>query len=137
MSAGIGPLSQVHHEFSAQASRQRERDQHAPRPARVRFTVNTQGVGETRLVGRAALNFDAFLLEEPSFSWGVEALQTIGANELPLCTPIVLRYIKNGNGLYTGAEMGFRVHCDNPKVRLKFTLIFEAATLRSTAGGNG
>jgi hypothetical protein len=129
------PLTQINHELAAQAGRRRERDQQVPRPARVRLTVMTSGVGETRLVGRKALAFDAFLLEEPSFSWGVEALHTLGANELPLCTPVVLRYIQNGNGIYTGAEMGLRVHCDNPTVRLKFTLIFESNTLRSTAGG--
>lgn len=129
------PHAQIQYHMATASARAREQQQSAPRPARARFTVKTSGVGDTRLEGRKAIDFGAYMLEEPSFSWGVEALHPLGVNELPLCTAIVLKYIKNSNGLYTGAEMGFRVDCDNSKVRLQFSLTFEASTLRSTTGG--
>lgn len=134
MTSGLGPRTRIQQQFAAQASRQREQAQNVPRPARVRFVVRTTGIGETRLVRRQALNFGAYALEEPSFSWGVEAAQPIAAGDLPMCTAIVLKYIVNGNGMYTGAEMGFRVDSMNLDIRLKFSLTFEASTLRSTVG---
>lgn len=131
--------AQVHQALAAQANRQRERTQHAPRPARVRMVVRTSGVGETRLIGRQRVEFGALMLEEPSFSWGVEAAQPLKAGELPMCTAIVIGYVVNQNGFYTAAEMGFRVDSENLNVRLKFSLTFEAAAMRSTlaAGTSG
>jgi hypothetical protein len=134
MADGLGPLTRIHGEFATQAARAREQAQSVPRPARIRFSVKTTGAGESRMVGPKAINFLAFMLEEPTFTWGVQAAQTIAPGDLPLCTAIVLRYIKNGNGLYTGAELGFVVDSENPNVRLKFSLTFEGSTLRSTSG---
>lgn len=125
---------QIHHALAQQAGRSREQAQQAPRPARVQLIVRTQGVGETRLLGRRAVSFGALLMDEPSFSWGVQAGQPIANQTLPMCTAIVLKYIVTSNGLYTGAEMGFRVDSEDPKIRLKFSLTFESSTLRSSAG---
>jgi hypothetical protein len=134
MADGLGPLTRIHGEFATQAARAREQAQSVPRPARIRFSVKTTGTGESRMVGPKAINFLAFMLEEPTFTWGVQAAQTIAPGDLPLCTAIVLGYIKNGNGLYTGAELGFVVDSENPNVRLTFSLTFEGSTLRSTSG---
>lgn len=125
--------AQLHHALATQAGRARETAQSGPRPARIRMSVRTVGIGETRLVGRHALNFGASLLEEPSFTWGVQALGSIAGNNMPLCTAIVLRYLTGGTGagrLYVGAEMGFRIDSDDSNITLLFSLTFEASTLR-------
>lgn len=122
---------QIHHALALQAGRAREADQRSPRPARIRLSVKTVGIGETRLLGRSAVQFGASLLDEPSFTWGVQALGPVAANNLPICTAIVLRYLITGNRLYTGAEMGFRIDSDDSNIALQFSLTFEAATLRA------
>jgi hypothetical protein len=131
--------SQIHAHLLAQTGRQRERAQQIPRPARIRMTVRTTGLGESRMTGRQALDFGAFLLEEPSFSWGVIVQDSLSTGQLPICNAMVLKWVRNEGGLYTGAEMGFVVQAGDSLVgvtnmRLQFSLTFEASTLRTTAG---
>lgn len=125
---------EVHAVLLKQAARQREISQHLPRPARVRFGVLTKGVGETRLTGTKALDFGALMLDPPTFSFGVEAMEPLKNGQLPLATAIVLSYKKNVNGAYIGADVAFKVECAKSDVQLKFDLTFEASTLRSTLG---
>lgn len=127
--------SNMHQAMLKQAGKQREQSQHLPRPARVRFSVNTNGVGETRLTGTKALDFGALMLEEPTFTSGLVAVDSLGDGQLPQCTAIVLKYKQNANGAYTGAEVAFKVDCVKSNVKLKFSLTFEGTTMRSTMGG--
>lgn len=122
------------HTMQAKASRTGQVLDSAPRPSRVRFIVDVTGVGESRLIGSAALDFGALMLDEPSFSFGVIAASSIPVGGMPQATAIVLRYIKNSNDSYIGAEMGFNVQSLNSKIHLQFSLTFEAITLRSTVG---
>jgi hypothetical protein len=126
--------SEIYEHTQRVTARQRELAQHAPRPSRVRFTVRTSGTGETRLLGGAALTFGALLIEEPSFSWGAIAGEPLRAGQLPLCTAIVLNYLVTPGGQYYGAQMGFKVESAKFDIRMKYSLTFEATTLRSTAG---
>ena len=121
--------------LATQGNRQRERAQASARPARTRFTVATVGVGEHRLVGSTALDFGAFMLEEPTFSYGLIAAEPLGLGLLPLGTATVLTFLKNTQGnMWTGAEIGFYVQCSKPDVRLRWSLTFEASSMRSTFG---
>lgn len=124
----------IQHQLDALASRRNQQAQGSPRPARARFTVLTQGVGETRRVGAHGLSFGLFMLEEPSFTWGVAAQQPVGSDNLPLCTATVLQYKVNDAGLYVGADVGFRVYSNDANIKLKFYLTFEASSLRATTG---
>lgn len=124
----------VHRAILQQNARQREAAQAAPRPARVRFIVRTVGVGESRLIGSTALNFNAYMLEEPTFSWGVVAVDPLPVGMLPFCTATVLTYRTSSTGLYTGAELGFKIESLKTDIHLKFDLTFEGSTLRSTSG---
>lgn len=119
---------------ATKAGRVREQTQHVPKPAHIRFSVRTTGVGETRLVGRQGINFGAYLLDEPTFTWGVVAAGRLAPGELPFATAMVLKWIKNSGGFWVGADLGFVVQSEKDKIQLVFTLIFEASTLRSTAG---
>lgn len=126
--------AEVHSALLAHAGKAREQAQHQPRPARVRFSVNTVGVGETRMTGVKSLDFGALMLEQPSFSWGVVSRDPLQAGQLPLCTAIILGYKQNANGAYIGADIAFKVECAKADVHLQFSLTFEASTLRSTVG---
>lgn len=117
-----------------QAGRARQDDQAAPRPARVRFSVKTQGIGESRLVNKQAIDFGAYMLDEPTFSYGVVALDPLQVGELPLATATVLRWKLTSGGLWAGAEVGFRVESMRYTIRLMFNLTFEGSTMRSTLG---
>lgn len=123
----------IHEHMQTVTNKQREAAQAAPRPARVRFTIRTAGVGETRMLGGAALKFGAMLMEEPSFSFGLVAAEPLAGGQLPLATATVLRYLVTPSGLYYGAEIGFKVESSKYDIRLKYSLTFEAVTLRSTA----
>jgi hypothetical protein len=125
---------EVHTALLRQAGKQREVSQHLPRPARVRFAVLTKGVGETRLTGAKALDFGALMLDEPTFSFGVVAMEPLASGQLPLATAVVMTYKKNNNGAWVGAEVAFKVESAKSDVQLKFDLTFEASTLRSTVG---
>lgn len=129
-----GPLVRLQHHAQIQDARSRELAQALPRPARVRLSVRTVGIGESRLVGRHGVSFGAFMLEEPTFTFGVQCLETLAKGELPLATAMVLGYRRNANGLYLGADMGFRIESSRFNIRLNFSLTFEGSTLRSTAG---
>jgi hypothetical protein len=74
------------------------------------------------------------MLDEPTFSWGVVALDSLKVGELPMCTASVLNWQTTAQGLYVGAEVGFKVESMLYTVRLKFTLTFEASTMRTTVG---
>lgn len=126
--------AEIHTALLAQQSKTREVSQHTPRPARVRYSVSTVGVGESRLTGTQAIDFGALMLDEPSFSFGIVAVDSLSVGQLPLCTAIVTKWIKNDNGAYTGAEVAFKVECAKSNVHLKFSLTFEGSTLRSTLG---
>lgn len=144
-------VSSIKHELGIQDSRRREVAQNLPRPARIRMTVATQGVGETRMLGKNGISFGAFLLEEPSFSFGVLLDQAHAPkNGLPVATATVLRWHTNKQGLYIGADVGLTVFCPfisssgvtgttsptdpTATMRLRFSLTFEANALRSTHG---
>lgn len=120
--------------LQTRTSRAREGDQASPRPARVRFSVGTQGVGESRLVGAHAIDFGALMLDEPTFSFGVVTLDNLKVGELPLATATVLRWKQTAAGLWAGAEVGFRVESMRYTIRLVFDLTFEGSTMRSTVG---
>lgn len=126
--------SNMHQAMLKQSGKQREQSQHLPRPARVRFSVKTTGVGETRLTGTKSLDFGALMLEEPTMSWGVVALTPLTTGQLPQCTAVVLKYHTNSNGSYVGADVAFKVDSANSKIKLKFNVTFEGSTLRSTLG---
>lgn len=126
------PRSELHLAMQRQAAKHREMNQALPRPARVRFSVTTKGVGETRLTGAKSIQFGALMLEEPSMTYGVVASQPLALGQLPLATAIVLAWRKNSNGVYVGCEMGFKIECAKSDVELRFDLTFEASTLRST-----
>jgi len=114
-------------------SRARNTQEAAARPARVRFYVDVTGSGggEATIDG---LNFGALIMEEPTFSYGLVALENIPAGQIPLATAVVLSWISNDNGIYTGANMGFRLQtASNAPLRFKYSLTFEGSTLRSTA----
>lgn len=128
--------STAFHTLQAKASRTGQVLDSAPRPSRVRFIVDVNGVGESRLIGDAALDFGALMLDEPSFSFGVIAASPIPVGGMPTATAIVLRYLTNSNDSFVGAEMGFSVQSLNSKIHLQFSLTFEAITLRSTVGNS-
>lgn len=128
--------SEIHDALLRQQGKTREASQHAPRPARVRYNVSTVGVGESRLTGTKAIDFGALLLDEPSFSFGVVAVDTLAVGQLPLCTATVTRWIMNSNGAYIGAEVAFKVECAKTNVHLKFSLTFEGTALRTTLGNS-
>lgn len=118
------------------AARSREQSESLARPARIRFFVDVLGAGETRLTGRAALQFGAFMMEEPTLTWGVAngARNIIPAGQIPYCSAVVLGYQTTADGkFFSGAEMGFLVESGDPNIRLKFSLTFEGVTLRTTA----
>lgn len=116
-----------------QTARQREHAQANPRPSRVRFKVRVSGVGETRLQGASALKFGATMLEEPSFTFGCVAKTPLAPGELPLATAIVTKWLKTANGLWYGAEVGFKIESAASTMAMHFSLTFEGSTLRSTA----
>lgn len=134
MTVGMTAVSSVHADLSAKAGRQREQAEHQPRPSRVRITVDVAGIGETRLAGQKSVDFGAYLLDEPSFTWGVQTVSPVQLGQLPMCTAMVTRYVQNASGLYIGADMAFRVDSALSNIRLKFSLTFEASTVRSTSG---
>lgn len=127
-------MTEMMNHLARQAARKREVAEAIPRPARVRFAVKTTGIGETRMTGKQAIQFNANMIEEPTFSYGVVALSQLKVGELPLATATVLKWVLNDRGLYTGAEVGFRVESLLYTVVLKFTLTFEGSTLRTTHG---
>lgn len=126
--------SAIHAHLNRQAARQRESNQAVPRPARVRFAVKTAGTGESRMIGKKGIAFGAYMIDEPTFSFGVVALGPLKVGELPLATATVLHWQRTPAGLYSGADIGFKVESMLYTVRLKFTLTFEGATLRTTGG---
>lgn len=126
--------STIHSSLQKAQQRSKENDQGQPRPARVRFSVKTSGIGESRLTNSKAIDFGAFLLDEPTFSFGIVTLDTLAVGELPLCTATVLRWKQTAAGLYAGAEVGFKVESMKYNIRLKFSLTFEGSTLRTTVG---
>lgn len=117
------------------SARGREQAEALARPARIRFFVDVQGTGETRLTGKAGIQFGAYMLEEPTFTWGVAAAagREIAIGQLPLCTAVVLKYQTTSNEkFFTGADVGFAVESGDVGSRLKFSLTFEGVTLRAS-----
>jgi len=114
------------------AGRDRNQREAIPRPARIRFIVNVTGFGqgEARLQG---LSFGALVLEEPTFSWGLIALDALPVGSVPLATACILSWQANEEGIYTAADIGFRMAGPTQSYRYKFSLTFEGSTLRSTA----
>jgi hypothetical protein len=115
------------------AGRDRNQREAVPRPARVRFFVNVTSVGEgeTRMKG---LSFGALMLEEPTFSWGLIAIDQLPVDSVPLATACVLKWSNNDNGIFTGCDLGFRMMGSmESTLRYKFSLTFEGSTLRSVA----
>lgn len=113
-----------------QTARQREQQQQLARPSRVRIFVTVTGIGETRLVGSNAIDFGSLLLEEPTFSFGVRALSDVPTGAVPLATATVLSYKENAKGLYTGANLAFRVDSIKYDIKLRFSLTFEGVAMR-------
>lgn len=128
------PRSTSFQTLQAHASKSGKVLDSAPRPSRVRFIVDVQGVGESRLTGDKALSFGAIMLDEPSFSFGVIAASPIPFGGMPTATAIVLDYIQNEQGSYVGAEIGFNVDSLQTNIHLQFSLTFEGIALRSTVG---
>ena len=115
------------------AGRDRNQREAVPRPARIRFLVNVTSVGqgEIRLEG---LNFGCLVLQEPSFSWGLVAVDPIPVGSVPLATACVLKWATNDNDIFTGCDIGFRMSgVLGASLRYKFSLTFEGSTLRSVS----
>jgi len=111
---------------------QRELQQTMSRPARFRYVVNITGNGEARLTGTKAISFKTALLEEPSFTYGMQAVTPMRVGSLPVGTAMVLSYVTKGK-FWRGVEMGFRVDSYTMAPQFKFWLVFEAYALRSDA----
>jgi hypothetical protein len=111
--------------------RQRELAQSVARASRFRFQVLVTGNGETRLVNTKGVQFGTAMLEEPTFSYGVQAVTPLPLGSLPLATAIVTNYQQDKRGLWIGADMAFRVDAYSMKPQLKFWLTFEGVALRS------
>ncbi len=128
------PQSELHHIAATRAARAREQSEAAPRNARLHFSALVTGAGESRLDGSKALKFGTLLMDEPAFTWGAVSTGPVPKGAVPVASAIVLRWIKGANGLYAGAELGFRIQSSQQRVALRFTLVFEGVALRSTAG---
>lgn len=124
----------LHATVASITARQREQAQGQARQSRVRFFVVVTGVGETRLQGTQAVSFGCFMMEEPTFNFGCTAIGSLPEGALPMATATVLNYSVNAQGLYTAAEMGFKVESAKYDIRLRFSLTFEGIALRTTAG---
>lgn len=98
------------------------------RPTRLRFKVMVSGIGQTKLTGAKGINFGAFLLEEPSFVFGMVADGAIA--NVPLGSAMVLGWKTDGK-FWTGADLGFVIESDVP-IKAAFSLIFEGTSLRIT-----
>lgn len=118
------------------AAREREQSEALARPARVRFFVRVAGSGESRLEGRNGIFFGAYMMEEPTFTFGCASIGEIPHGMLPLATAVVLRYTRSGK-FFTGADMGFQVESGHPNLVLNFSLTFEGVTLRTTSPMSG
>lgn len=114
--------------------RQRELAQAIARPSRFRYVVLVTGVGETRLIGKKGIQFGTAMLEEPSFSFGLQAVTPLNLGELPLASAIVLNWQTDKRGMYRGVDMGFRIESYAVKPQLKFWLTFEGSALRTAEG---
>lgn len=126
--------STMHATLAAKAAKAMQVAESQPRPSRVNFTVSIRGAGETRLIGNRAIQFGVMMLDEPAFSYGVIATGPVAQGAMPMATAIVLDYVKNQNGLYVGAEMGFVVDSLDTNISLKFSLTYEAAAFRASVG---
>lgn len=113
-----------------QTARQREQAQSVPRPSRIRMAVKVRGAGETRL----PVIFGAYLLDEPTVSFGCVAEVPLKFGELPLATCTVLAWNKS-KGMYQGALLGLRVESNKFDIVVNFSLTFEASALRSQSLG--
>ena len=120
------------------SGRQREQREAVSRPARVRFAITSVGTGQGRLVGQDGLVFNAWMLEEPTFSFGVVAINPIAEGGLPQATATVLKWKQldeeatNARGqVWLGADVGFRVESSQSDIEVIFTLTFEGYTMRS------
>lgn len=135
------PSVQIHRIAQAHAGRALQVTDSQPRQSRLHYLVRVTGIGETRLTGQRALQFGMLLLTRPAFSSGVIAEGQIPLNSMPLTSAMVLNYLTNSNGLYVGAELGFVIQpaeFGKPfSIPLQFTLAFEAAAMRTTAGVDG
>lgn len=118
------------------SARERERSEGLARPARIRFFVRVAGSGESRLEGRNGIFFGAYMLEEPTFTFGLASVGELPVGTLPLATACVLRYQRSGK-FYTGCDIGFQVESGHPGIVLNFSLTFEGTTLRTTSPMSG
>lgn len=121
------------HIQNARLSRQREMEQAASRPVRIRFSIKVRGAGETRMVGKKGLVFTTYFLERPTFNDGMVAATVYDEGQVPFGNAVVLGYHENDLGLYTGADLAFVVDSANPKTLVYFDLTFEGIALRTTA----
>lgn len=115
-----------------QTARQREQAQSAPRPSRVRMNILVKGTGETRL----KVAFNAYMMDEPTVSFGCIAKVPLKFGELPLATVTVVAWDKTQQGLYQGALVGFRIESNNFNIQMNVSLTFEGSALRSQSLGN-
>lgn len=128
-------MSATYHVIADIAARDRVQSESLARPARIRFFARVTGTGETRLEGRAGIEFGAMMLEEPTFTWGAAATRSLAQGGIPILSAVVLRYHKDGD-FYSGADMGFVVESGDPRIVMNFSLTFEGTTLRTTASRN-
>lgn len=114
--------------LDSHTARQRELSQSQARPARVRIHMDITGAGETR----KRIEFGTFMLEEPSFVYGVQARGKLELGDIPLVTAVVMEYNTNSLGMVVGADMGIRVEAPTANIRTRIHMIFEGVALRST-----
>lgn len=125
----LGPLE-------ARSASQRNQAQAAARPARIRFRVTARGPGEHRMVGDDGLYFRAFLLEEPSVTFGMAIAEghEAASGSAPFGSVCVLEWHINDRGLYTGADVAIIFESCDPGMEVNFSIVFEGYALRATAG---
>ena len=129
--------------IEVRTGRQREQQQAVARPCRVRFSVVVTGSGTASLVGGNGLAFNVWMLEEPSFTYGLIADEPLTDGQLPLATATVLSWRtldeteNNARGqVWLGAEVGFHVQSSKADAKLRFSLTFEGYGMRSVIETN-
>lgn len=113
--------------FDSLTAKQRELSQAQARPARIRYHVDSTGVGESR----TKISFATMMLEEPTFSSGAVCRTPIPIGAMPILSACVTSWIQNDRGMYIGAHIGMVMEGGPAGMRVTFTLTFEGVALRA------
>lgn len=121
------PTPSIYPRLDTITARQRELSQAQARPARIRFHVDVNGLGESR----AKIKFATMILEEPTFSYGAYVRSNVRRGEVPVLSACVLDYDTNDQNMFIGAEMGMVVDWGSDDIRVTFNFTFEGVALRA------